>query len=168
MQISKLNKTHNRKAFDCGNELINRFIRQLASQMLKRNEVVIYIAHDNSKNDEVAGFYTLSAMQIEQADDPDLLKKQSKHMPIPCVLLGRLAVDKQYQGQGLGADLLLHALKTSKILSQTLGVAFIVVDAKDEVAKSFYQAYGFVELQSNPLRLCLPIVSIPSVGEEVE
>lgn len=158
MQISKLDKSHNRKDFDCGNEALNHFIRQLASQMLKRHEVIIYVAH---KGDTVAGFYTLSANQLEQADDPDILKKQSKHIPIPCVLLGRLAVDKHYQGIGLGSDLLLHALHTTKQLSQTLGIAFIVVDAKDETAKSFYEAYGFIELQNKPLRLCYPVASIP-------
>lgn len=158
MQISKLDKSHNRKAFDCGNEAINRFIKQLASQMLKRHEVIIYVAHEGNT---VAGFYTLSANQIEQADDPDALKKQSKHTPIPCVLLGRLAVDNNFQGMGLGGDLLLHALKTTKQLSQTLGIAFMVVDAKDDKAKSFYEAFGFIELQNKPLRLCYPVVSIP-------
>ncbi|WP_131668721.1 GNAT family N-acetyltransferase [Psychrobacter pygoscelis] len=161
MQISKLEKTHNRKAFDCGNEPINRFIKQLASQMLKRHEVIIYVAHEG---ETVAGFYTLSANQIEQADDPNTLKKQSKHTPIPCVLLGRLAVDEHYQGLGLGGDLLLHALNTTKQLSQTLGIAFLVVDAKDDTAKSFYEAYGFIELQNQPLRLCYPVASIPEVG----
>lgn len=126
--------------------------------MLKRHDVIIYVAH---KGDMVAGFYTLSANQIEQSDDPDILKKQSKHTPIPCVLLGRLAVDKHYQGIGLGSNLLLHALNTTKQLSQTLGIAFIVVDFKDETAKSFYEAFGFIELQNKPLRLCYPVASIP-------
>lgn len=163
LQISKLDKNHNRKTFDCGSEPINRFIQQLASQMLKRHEVIIYVAHDG---DTVAGFYTLSANQIEQADDPNQLKKQSKHTPIPCVLLGRLAVDQRYQGIGLGRDLLLHALKTTKQFSQTLGIAFIVVDAKDASAKSFYKAYGFIELQNKPLRLCYPVASIPSAEQQ--
>ena len=159
MLISKLDNSHDRTNFDCGIEVLNCFIKQLASQLIKRHETVIYVAHDGER---VAGFYTLSANQIEQADDPAQLKKQSKHTPIPCVLLGRLAVDKQYQGQGLGADLLLHALQTIKQLSQTLGIAFVVVDAKDETAKSFYQAYGFFELQNQPLRLCFPVAKIPN------
>lgn len=162
LSISKLNKLHNRQAFDCGIEPLNRFIRQLASQMIKRDEVAIYVAHQDN---QVFGFYTLSACEITQSDDPNYLKKQSPHTPIPCVLLGRLAVDKSMQGKGLGADLLRNALSRCKQLAQILGVAFVVVDAKDENAKSFYEYYGFVALQNNPMRLCFAIREIPEIKE---
>ena len=72
----------------------------------------------------------------------------------------RLAVDMRYRGMGLGGDLLLSALKKCVQLSDSLGVAFVVVDAKDDTAKAFYQYYGFHALQSDPMRLCLPISSI--------
>lgn len=160
LSISKLTKEHDRAGFDCGNQALNHFISHLASQMIKRHETVIYVAHDQTK--AVVGYYTLSAMQIDAQDDPKLLAKQSKHLPIPCVLLGRLAVDKSYQGRGIGRDLLLHALRNVKVLSQSLGLAFVVVDAKDETAKAFYQVYGFVELSRVPHRLCLPVASLPT------
>lgn len=158
LQISKLEKHHQRQAFDCGVQPLNHFIQKLATQMLKRSEVAIYIACDDTT---VAGFYTLSACEIHQADDPKQLKKHSPHIPIPCVLLGRLAVDKRYQSRGLGGDLLLNALIRCKALAGMLGVAFVVVDAKDEAAKRFYEQYGFIELQHQPMRLCLAIRSIP-------
>lgn len=158
MLITKLQKHHHKANFDCGIEALNLFIRQQASQLLKRHETVIYGAIDN---DCLVGFYTLSACQIMQSDDSQLLKKQSPHSPIGCVLLGRLAVDNKYKGQGLGADLLLHAMQTAKRLSDMLGLAFVVVDAKDETAQRFYERYGFCELSNHPKRLCYSIKDIP-------
>ncbi len=159
MLISKLDKSHDRKSFDCGNVALNRYIKQLASQILKRSEAVIYVAH-NTNDNKVIGYYSLSTCHIQRADDPSLLKKQSPHGYIPCVLLGRLAVDITQQGKGVGSDLLLHTMKTVKRLSETIGIAFIVVDAKDNTAKSFYQSYGFMALSSEPMRLCYPVSKI--------
>lgn len=159
LSISKLDKSYNRQAFDCGVEPLNHFIRKQASQIIKRDETVIYVAHDG---ETIAGFYTLSACEIVQADDPTFLKKQSPHNPIPCVLLGRLAVDKNYRGIGLGGDLLMSALKQSKLLSSMMGLAFVVVDSKDDTAKAFYEHYGFYPLQSDPMRLCFAIREIPA------
>lgn len=158
MLITRYDKSHNKADFDCGNEALNRFIRQQASQLIKRYETVIYAAIDDNR---LAGFYTLSACQIMQSDDSERLKQQSPHSPIGCILLGRLAVDNHYKGQGLGADLLLHAMQTAKHLSQMLGLAFVIVDAKDETAKAFYQKYGFFELSKQPKRLCYAIKDIP-------
>lgn len=159
MLITKLAKEHDKSGFDCENEALNRFIRQQASQLLKRNETVIYGAIDGNR---LAGFYTLSACELRRQDDEILLKKQSPHSPIGCVLLGRLAVDKAYKGQGLGADLLLHAMQSVKALSQVLGIAFVVVDAKDETTQAFYEKYGFCELSNYPRRLCYAVKDIPS------
>lgn len=158
MLIIKLDKKHDKANFDCGNEPLNRFIKQNASQLLKRQETVIYGAVDDNR---LAGFYTLSACQIMQSDDNEKLKKQSPNTPIGCILLGRLAVDVAYKGRGLGADLLLHAMQTAKTISQMLGVAFVIVDAKDDNAKDFYQKYGFWELSNRPKRLCYAIKDIP-------
>lgn len=158
LSISKLDKSHNRQAFDCGVEPLNHFIKKQASQLIKRDETVIYVAHDGAT---IAGFYTLSACEIVQADDPNYLKKQSPHSPIPCILLGRLAVDKRYRGIGLGGDLLLNALTQAKVLAGMMGLAFVVVDTKDETAKAFYEHYGFYPLQSDPTRLCFAIREIP-------
>lgn len=152
-----LNKNHDRFLFDCGNDILNRFIKQLASQIIKRQEAVIYVSHENGR---VIGFYTLSADKIQKSDSPDELKNQSPHTAIPCILIGRLAVDKNYQGMGIGIDLLAHALRRAKRTAELIGVAFVIVDAKDEQAKSFYQSYGFFELQNTPLRMAFPVSKI--------
>lgn len=71
-----------------------------------------------------------------------------------------MAVDKNYQGFGLGFDLLAHALRQIKKTAELIGVAFVVVDAKDENAKLFYQNYGFIELQNVPLKMAFPVSKI--------
>lgn len=158
MLITKYQKQHDKKDFDCGIEPLNRFIHQQVNQLIKRRETVLYVAVDEYK---IVGFYTLSSCQLKQGDDMELLKKQSPHSPIGGVLLGRLAVDNRYKGLGLGADLLLHAMQNIKRLSEFLGVAFVVVDAKDDNAMAFYKRYGFVELSNQPRRLCYPVKDIP-------
>lgn len=158
--ISTLDKKqHNRDTFDCGVEPLNHFLQKQSSQIQKRNEAIIHVAHDGSL---IAGFYSLSTFSLLLADDPVQFKKQSPHMPIPCMLIGRFAVDVNYQGKGLGTDLLIDALKKIKQVSKTVGIAFVVVDAKDDKAKAFYERFGFVEIQSKPLRLILQVSSIPS------
>lgn len=168
MLISKLDKSFNRKNFDCGNAALNRYLKQLSSQALKRHEAIIYVAHkaDNkaANNKEILGYYTLSTCHIEQIDASTLLKNQSPYSYIPCVLLGRLAVDSSQQGKGVGSNLLLHAMQTVRKLAENIGIAYIVVDAKDDVAKSFYTAYRFTELTNQPLRLCYPVKDIPDIA----
>lgn len=159
LSVVKFDKTFDRASFDCGVPVLNEFLKIRASQYIKRYETVIYCAYDNELQ-KIAGYYTLSNTAIYQIDDQDILKKQHPTAPIGCVLIGRLAVDQNYQGRGLGSDLLLHALHTVKLISEMTGVAFVVVDAKDENAKNFYEKYGFKPLCSNPMRLCYPVKNL--------
>lgn len=156
LSVVKFDKYFERDTFDCGVPVLNNFLQTKASQYIKRHEAVIYCAYDN-KLKKIAGFYTLSNTVICRLDDPEMLRKQHPIAPIGCILIGRLAVDIRYQGQGLGSDLLIHALNTIKLIAQMTGVAFVVADAKDETAKSFYEKYGFKSLTTNPMRLCYPV-----------
>lgn len=156
LSVVRFDKKFDRASFDCGVAILNDFLQQKASQYIKRYEAVIYCAYDDERQ-KIAGYYTLSNTAICQLDDPTMLKKQHPTAPIGCVLIGRLAVDKDYQGRGIGSDLLLHALHTIKAISEMTGVAFVVVDAKDDIAKNFYEKYGFKSLSTNPMRLCYPV-----------
>lgn len=159
LSVVKFDKTFDRTSFDCGVPVLNEFLQIRASQYIKRYEAVIYCAYDDELQ-KIAGYYTLSNTAIYQIDDTDIFKKQHPTAPIGCVLIGRLAVDKNYQGIGLGSDLLIHALHTIKVISEMTGVAFVVVDTKDEQAKQFYEKYGFKSLTSNPMRLCYPVKNL--------
>lgn len=159
LSVVKFDKTFDRASFDCGVPVLNEFLQSRASQYIKRYEAVIYCAYDDELQ-KIAGYYTLSNTAIYQIDDTEILKKQHPTAQIGCILIGRLAVDKNYQGMGLGSDLLIHALHTVKAISEMTGVAFVVVDAKDGQAKQFYEKYGFKSLTGNPMRLCYPVKNL--------
>ncbi len=88
-------------------------------------------------------------------------RKLPKH-PVPVARMGRLAVDKLTQGQGLGRFLLVDAMKKVQGAASAVGVFALLVEAKDDNAKRFYIKYGFTELVDEPMTLFLPLASFPS------
>ena len=128
-------------------------MQQQISQDAKRHIAAPFVLLDDN---QIIGFYTLSASAVNIGDLPvELIKKLPKYPLIPVALLGRLAIDKKYQGQGLGDFLLMDALKCSLQLSIQIGIMAVVVDAINESACCFYQQYGFKILTHQ--RLFLPI-----------
>ncbi len=108
----------------------------------------------------ILGFYAISNHHVTYEAMPI---EQSHGLPpieIPVVLLGRLAVDKTVQGQGLGAYLLVDALRRANHISEHIGVRAVEVFAIDEPARAFYLKYGFVSLLDDPQHLFLPIQAI--------
>lgn len=110
---------------------------------------------------KIAGYYTLSMNTIIARDLPETVTKKLPRYPhLPSVLMGRLAVDEAYKGQGLGAFLLIDALKRAYAISASIAATFFVVDAKDDAAKVFYQCFDFLALEDDTLRLYLPMKTI--------
>ncbi|MDZ7958349.1 MAG: GNAT family N-acetyltransferase [Aulosira sp. DedQUE10] len=106
--------------------------------------------------DQIAGYYTLAATSIQVEDLPTAMRRRLPRYPlVPATLLGRLAVDERYQGQGLGAFLLVDALRHS-LMSEIASMA-VVVDAKDDQAQAFYEHHGFTPLPNQLRRLYLPM-----------
>ena len=158
--IELLTEKHDRAAFDCGepslNDYLQRFARQNAELFLGRTYVAAVPGQPR-----IAGYYTISSGSVGREDLPE---KRLPRYPIPVVLIGRLAVDKGAQGQGLGEFLLQDALKRSAQLAQHLGIYAVVVDALNEQARSFYRKYGFAETSDDPMRLYLPIKKVIQAG----
>ncbi len=157
--IKSLRKSHDRSRFDCGSEALNRYIRQQASQDERRNVTRVFVALPEESN-EIAGFYTLSAGSVERDALPETKAKRLPRYPVPVALLGRLAVDRRWSGQGLGAALLANALQRVRWASATLAVYAVVVDAKDEQAQAFYEHFGFIQLPDAKRRLFYPVAGI--------
>jgi GNAT superfamily N-acetyltransferase len=157
--IERLGRAHDRKGFSCGNGPLDDFLRSLAGQYEKRNIGRTYVATRPGEA-RVLGYYTLSsgAVPIENLPEPSA-RKLPRH-PVPTILLGRLAVDREVHGQGLGEALLVDALGRALDFSETLGVHAVEVVAIDERARAFYERYGFLTLIDDPLHLYLPIASI--------
>ena len=156
--IEPLSSKYDKNAFDCGEPLLNRFLQQQASQLQKRSVSRTYLAID--ENEQIAGFYSLSTTQIHRDDSPDHLKHFSAYQPIPAALIGRLAINEAHQGQGVGRYLLAHALATIKRLSDVIGLAVVVIDAKNQDVAAFYKRFGFFAANDSDLRLFLLVKSI--------
>jgi GNAT superfamily N-acetyltransferase len=141
--------------FDCGEPLLNDYLKSYCSQDAKRGLARIFAATELDSPSIVLGFYTLSAASVAADSLPDHIRKRLPRYPIPVALLGRLAVSRAIQGKGLGAILLADACKRVIAASETLAVAAIVVDAKSSEAARFYQHHGFQPLPAQPGRWML-------------
>ena len=168
--IEPLGQQHHRAAFASGSEDLDRYFRQQAGQDHRRRIAAVFVAVDRQSGNEVAGFYTLSAAAVQATALPaDVARKLPRYPTLPAILLGRLARDQRWRGQGVGELLLADALQRSLQISDQLGALFVVVDAKDTDAQAFYERFGFRSFPDQPRRLFLPLASlrpIPRSGDE--
>ena len=158
--VEPLGRQHDRTAFQCGAEALDRYLKQQARQDADKRVAAPFVAV-RPPDVRVLGYYTLSASVLTLADLPDdLACKLPRYPQLPVTLLGRLAVDQSTKGQGLGEHLLLDALHRSLAHADEIAAMAVVVDAKDENAVSFYRHYGFLPLQAKPNRLFVPMRSV--------
>lgn len=155
-----LGNHHNRAAFSCGVEALDTYFQRFASQDVRSRAAAVWVLYDEPAA-SVAGYYTLSAFGIQpQAVPPEFLKRLPRYDPLPAVLLGRLAVDSRSRGQRYGEKLLLNALARSWEQSAIIGAVAVIVDAKDDAARAFYERYDFTRVLDNEYRLYLPMKTI--------
>jgi ribosomal protein S18 acetylase RimI-like enzyme len=141
---------HDREAFFCGEPSLDDYLKRQASQDIKRRAAVVYVL-TLADDPLILGYYTLSATSILLSGlAEETTKKLARYPQVSAFLLGRLAVDERYKGQGLGRKLLRDALLKSLEQSKHIAAAVIVVDALNETAKRFYEHYGFVTLRNQP------------------
>lgn len=158
--VEPLDKSHDRGPFSCGNQTLDDYLKNQASQDARRHVAVSFVLVE-PENTLVLGYYTLSAFGIDLDELPqEIAKKLPRYPLVPATLLGRLAVDRTYRGQGLGEFLLLDAL--ARALSHTHEVAStaVIVDALNDDARKFYLHFDFIALPATPNRLFIPIASI--------
>ena len=158
--ICPLEKAHDRKSFDCGNEALNRYLREQAPQDAEKRVAAPFVLTQPG-SPRVLGFYTLSSSIIPVGElPPDLMKRLPRYGQLPVTLLGRLAVDRSVGGQGVGEFLFVDALRRSLEAAQQIAAMAVIVEAKDERAESFYRHFDFQPFQQTPLRLFLPMDQI--------
>ncbi len=163
--MEPLGEQHDRAAFSCGVDPLDDYFQRQAGQDQKRDVARVFVAVDD-RSGAVAGFYTLSSIGIDVGELPDERARKLPRYPIiPAVLIGRLAVGTDYQGQRLGEFILMDALKRITDHSNELGIYAVVVEAKDERAASFYERYGFIAFPSGRRRLFLPMATIRPLFE---
>ena len=142
--------------FSCSDDALDRYIREQAGQDRRRRLSAVFVLNDVS-SDIVIGFYTLSACAVDQRALPQALAKRLPRRRLPSTLIGRLAVDLRYRGQGLGGLLVVNALARASSASHEVGAMSVIVDAKDEQARAFYERFGFQRFEEESLRLYLPM-----------
>lgn len=157
-------KIHDRASFSSGAPELDRYIRHQASQDIKRNVARVFVA-TQAEQPAICGFYSLSASSFRRNELPQDQARRLPHYPIPGVLLGRLAVDNNLQGQGLGAFLLMDAMYRALMATQSVAMHALVVDARNDTAAAFYRKYGFIPLQDDNQRLFLPMATIQQLVE---
>jgi len=154
-----LSEHHDRAAFSCGVEALDRYLQRQASQDASKHVAAAFVITPDGKT--IAGFYTLSAHVVSLADLPDnVARKLPRYPSIPATLLGRLAVSVEFHGRGIGELLLMDALHRALANTREVGSAVLVVDAKDERAREFYLRHDFIPLPSQLNRLFYPIKTI--------
>lgn len=157
MDISQLNKLHDRSHFYCGKEALDIYLKKFARQDMQKHMAAVFVLHCNQN--KVWGYYTLSATRIDMSDLPENISNKLPHYPsAPAILLGRLAIDRSHQGQGYGELLLIDAMK--RCIHSEIASMAMVVDAKDNSAIRFYSRYGFQSFPDQPYRLFVPIKTI--------
>ena len=161
-EVTNLNL--NRSLFDCGISELNDYLQRYARQNHKKGIAKTWVMV-NSNNEQVpVGYYSISMAELQRESLSDEEKKGFPRYPLPVIRIGKLAVDKQFQGQRLGELLLVDIFKRGIRISQDIGVVGFLVDAINERAKQFYLKYGFSPLVNSPLSLFLPMTRISQLN----
>lgn len=157
LQITPLDHGHDRAAFDCGVEPLDRYLKTQAGQDVRKRVASCFVLTEGGA--APIAFYTLTATAIAVHDLPaSLAKKLPRYPSIPATLMGRLAVDHRHRGRRLGELMIMDAF--SRALRSEIATYAFVVDAKDETAASFYKAYEFLPLADTGNRFFMPMAEI--------
>jgi GNAT superfamily N-acetyltransferase len=148
--IAKLELAHDASRFDCGNDALNRFIKLHALAGQRAGVSQTYVALSGQS---IIGYHTLAVGSVVHEDAPERLKKGIPRHPVPVVILARLAVDNEWHGRGLGAGLVLDAMRRILQAADIAGVRAMLVHAKDDAARAFYEHLGFAPFPGTPLTL---------------
>ena len=160
-RVELLSRAHDRDGFDCGSEPLNTYLRQTARQHTERGLSRTFVLVDEAAAEPkpIAGYFTLNICQLRAEQLP---AEVARRLPreVAGVKLGRLAVSKTRQRQGLGKLLLVAAMKKFVEVFDSAGGIGLFVDAKGNEAKAYYERFGFVSLPDTPLLLFLPLQTI--------
>lgn len=159
--IESLSKIHDRASFICTNDSLNYYLKQQVSQDDRKKLTRCFVAVDNDRSKDkipgkkrIAGFYTLSSSGIPSNLLPKNISRRLPYAVIPVALLGRFAVDIEYEGKGIGNALLGDAI--DKAQKSDLRAFGLFVEAKDQKSQDYYEKRDFLLLDSQARQLILP------------
>ena len=162
LRVEALGPHHDRNSFDSGVEVLDRYLRTQAGQEARKNIAApfVLVLPDGA----IGGYYTLSSTAVKLNELPaDVTRRLPRYPLVPATLLGRLAVDVRYRGKGYGRFLLADALH--RVVRNEIASFAVVVDAKDEAARRFYERESFLPLLDQPMKLYRPTADIAKLFE---
>lgn len=155
-RVEALTSAHDRKAFASGSEPLDRYLRDLATQDIKRRISNCFVALNDA--DAIAGYYTFAATSLPLTELPEAeTRRLPRYALLPAGLIGRLAVDQRFQGQRLGSALIMDA--ATRAARADPAIFALIVDAKDAAAVAFYEHLQFRRFASRPMTLFLPLAT---------
>jgi GNAT superfamily N-acetyltransferase len=157
LRVEPLGSHHDRASFASGVEPLDRYLRTQAGRDARKNMAApfVLVLSDGA----IGGYYTLSATAVKLDDLPDQTARRLPRYPlVPATLLGRLAVDLRFQGKGYGRFLLADALY--RVARNEIASFAVIVDAKDEDARRFYERESFLPFADKPMKLFRPVADI--------
>lgn len=156
-RMEPLGPAHDRSTFSCGQAALDRYFQTQATQDIRRRLSNCFVAVETASG-RVAAYNTMASTSIPITELPsELANKLPRYPVLPAVLIGRLAVDRAFQGRKLGAALPSDALQ--RTLDAAPAAYALLVDAKDDSAAAFYCRYGFNPILGRPMTLFLPIAT---------
>jgi GNAT superfamily N-acetyltransferase len=159
--VHKLDRRHVVEDFDCGYEDLNRYISRFALASQSAGSAQTYVA---TAADKVLGYYSLAVGAVAHTQAPGRMTKGLARHPVPVMLLARLAVDRAAKGRGLGAALLRDALARTLQAADLAGIRAVIVHARDDAARRFYEHFDFDPSPTDPYHLYLLIKDLRKIA----
>ena len=150
-------RLHDRAGFHCGVPALDDYLRKYAAQQNAKGISTVFVLVDDAAPSKILGFHTLSAAQVGVQQLSNTERKKLPRYPVPCFRMGRLARTIESRGAGLGEVLIGCAVDRCLHARSLVGAYALLVDAKDEKAKSFYERYGFIPCVDASMTLYLPL-----------
>jgi predicted N-acetyltransferase YhbS len=150
--VEPLEPSHDTSTFDCGKPELTEWLRRYALVSHRAGSARVFVVHGSGR---VVGYHALSAASVGLEETPARVRKGLARHPVPVIVLARLAVDQHEQGQGLGSGLLKDALIRASQASNEIGARDVLVHAKDEEARAFYERFDFEASPTDPFHLFL-------------
>lgn len=148
---------HDRNGFDSGVPALDEYLARFADQHRRRGITSVYVLADSEAPALILGYYTLSAAEVDAQELDERDRRRLPRYPVPCFRMGRLACRMDQRGKGIGRLLLGLAVDRCLKAREQVAAYALLVDAKDEQARLFYEHYGFTAFTGRPLTLYLPL-----------
>lgn len=152
-----LNNSHDVREFDCSVDALNRYLTGRAVLDQEADNARTFVAPRGSR---VVAFYSLAASSVDRAEVTPRLAETPSYSTIPVFLIGRLAVDRSEQSKRPGEAMLVNALLRCAQVADTIAARAVLVHAKDDHVRGFYERYGFEESPTHPLHLFMPMQDV--------